>query len=352
MASMSCPSKPIEELISPVLKVLTDNKEYTILDCIEKGGMTLRSGRVLPEPSAKRVKMGGKRSMSRSRGKRSRGKRSRGKRISGVLTKNLEPKCAETFKISGYDTGIGFTRGLSNAMRLITGADSCGAIDEQHNIATVRFEIIIMQLVSMSAFITSLSYQQVKNFWRIILNACLSASSKSLDVAGSSASSFGSYVKGFFKSKEKVEPSITPDFNSVFTHDVVDEITKEQAKDGVDAAVGKALEAAAKFLEENREKLSPDIAKEASEELTVLNQEASREASPGPINASPSPSRRELETPDLEDLQPNSAPPTRESSLDTPMQGGKKHRRTLKYRKSKRSNSHKRRKAKKTRRVK
>ena len=75
MAFISCPSKPMEEVVNPVLKVLNDNKEYAVLDSIEKGGMTLRSGRVLLEPSAKRLKMGGKRSGSKRSGSKSKSKR-------------------------------------------------------------------------------------------------------------------------------------------------------------------------------------------------------------------------------------------------------------------------------------
>ena len=71
--------------------------------------------------------------------------------ITGFVTMNLEPRCAEAYKIHGYDTGFGFARGLSNAIKLITWSDSCGAIDEQHDIAAMRIDILLLQLVHMSA---------------------------------------------------------------------------------------------------------------------------------------------------------------------------------------------------------
>lgn len=372
---MKCPSKSMEERVNPVLKVLNDNKEYTVLDYIEKGGMTLRSGRVLSEPSAKRVKMGGRR--SRNNNKRSRSKRSRSKQrsrltgggnkevvldglasilaactvtsgflsmwcsfgpvigtfVSGVLTKNLEPKCADTFKINGYDTGIGFTRGLSSAMRLITGADSCGTIDEQHNIATVRIEIVIMQLVSMSAFITSLSYQQVKKFWSIILLACINVTEQSVGAVGA----VGSFMKNWFSAKVDVT-TLKPDFNLLFINNVVKEILKEINADAVeDPVVVKALEKAADILEEKNATIAPEIIQEAQQELNTLNKEASlppksRSNSPEPMEVQ----EPRVGTPRAESMVPNSRPATEEPD---DISGGRKKRRTIKKRKGK---SHKR----------
>jgi hypothetical protein len=371
---MKCPSKSMEERVNPVLKVLNDNKEYTVLDYIEKGGMTLRSGRVLSEPSAKRVKMGGRSKQSRNNNKQSRSKRSRSKQrsrltgggnkevvldglasilaactvtsgflsmwcsfgpvigtfVTGVLTKNLEPKCADTFKINGYDTGIGFTRGLSSAMRLITGADSCGTIDEQHNIATVRIEIVIMQLVSMSAFITSLSYQQVKKFWTIILLACINVTEQSVGAVGS-------FMKNWFSAKVDVT-TLKPDFNLLFINNVVKEILKEINADAVeDPVVVKALEKAADILEEKNATIAPEIIQEAQQELNTLNKEASlppksRSNSPEPMEVQ----EPRVGTPRAESMVPNSRPATEEPD---DISGGRKKRRTIKKRKGK---SHKR----------
>ncbi len=317
----SCPSGPIEDRVSPVLQILLDNKEESVLGYLAKGGMQLRSGRVLSEPSSKRVKWGGKSMRGKSmRGKSMRGKSMRGKKngggkreivldglasilaactiasglvsimcsfgpvissyITGYVTMNLEPKCADTFKINGYDTGFGFMRSLTNALKLITSSDSCGAIDEQHDIAAMRIDILLLQLVNMSAFTVSLSFPQVKKYWYFVLNACINVTIKSVGAVGSSLGAVGSYVKSWLSDSKEKLIDIKKDFNKQFTTEVIEEIRKELVT-VTDPKVKNALKEASEFLEKNSANISPEILVE------VRQQTKARSMSPAPIAQAP-----------------------------------------------------------------
>jgi len=334
-SSVSCP-RDID--ITQVTGILDTNGEGDVAKNI-KTGMTLRSGRVLDEPTAKRMRGGKKRKYKGGAAKdlvlnglasilaastlvgAGAGAwcyvgPSVNAFLIGCYTNGLLPKCANTTStFMGWDTGINFERALSTAYSYISKKDECLDIDWQHNLANDLINFKLAQIIAIAGAAGVSSYSTLKRFWIVILNACINATSKSAGAVGA----FGSYIKSFFASKEapvaeketlKLDPI-------VLNTDILEKITNEISKNE-DPEVTKLLTLVAENLEEQQQASTPKT-------------------------------REREKTPDAADLIPNSAPPTesptREASpIPDRMDGGRKHRRTVK--RNKRSKTNKRSKSK------
>lgn len=338
MADASCPR---DINITPVTRILDANGEGDVASNIKKG-MTLRSGRVLEEPSAKRMR-GGKKYKHRGGGAKElvlNGLASilaastlAGAGVSawcyvgpsvnafiiGCYTNDLLPKCATTTNtLMGWDTGINFKRALSTAYSYISKKDECKDIDWQHNLANDLINYKLAQIIAIVGAAGLSSYSPLKSFWLIILNACFNATSKSVGVVSSSLGAVSSYVTNLFSSKKapeaeaavaaepiKLDPMVVNEEILVKIHDEIDA--------NKDAEVVKLLTLVATELD--------------AEELDAKKMDTS------------TPPKAREKTPDASELVPNSSPASREATPS--MMGGRKNRRTMK-RRSKRSNSNKR----------
>ena len=341
MASASCP-RDID--INQVTGILDTNDEGVVSRNI-KTGMTLRSGRELPpftEPPAKRLMRGGKKYKHKGGAAKDivlNGLASIlaastlvgagagawcyvGPSVNafliGCYTNGLLPKCATTSTtIMGWDTGINFKRALSTAYSYISKKDECQNIDWQHNLANDFINFKLAQIIAIMGAAGLSSYSTLKSFWLIILNACINVTSKSVGAVSSSAGFLGSYVKNLFSSKASVAAEEESDEPTsldplVVNIDFLEKITNEISK-AEDPEVTKLLTLVAEKLEEQQASAIGETSPKASERA---------------------------KTPEASELVPNSAPATREASPGPgEMEGGRKHRRTVKRSKSKRSKS-------------
>lgn len=359
-----CDKRETELLMSNVMQILKANNESDIVNSVENG--------IYPSNKKRRIQGGG-------------GKTEIVNALAGILAactlvgggalvwcsyetmisaymmSYLQPrqaKCASNLTIFGFNTGLG-SRGLASAFSMLSGDNACKKIDQQYDDAAIYTTTFMQHLFASFSLLGLKSYSQLKQYYVIILTACAEAYPK---VQNTFMTAKSSMFERFIFNAKKPDPGQKPP-EKTFVNAVVEEIHTLIASETLEPIVLNALAKTEEIVEKEASSqpietlVEPVLSREASatfkrEASATLSREASptlsREASPMPIISEASPSRRVITTPELEDLQPNSAEPTPipEEFLN---QGGRKNRKTMKRNKQRKTKNKKRKtKGKKT----